>query len=99
MCHVRCRTCRARRTLPRHPDSYQRKPPQCRTPGCKSTTYTVDQYRQRAERGPKAPKPCRCLGYHFPHSSKRGFCMANPSFARLVAEREIQEMFDETVPF
>jgi hypothetical protein len=79
MCYVRCRRCDGRRTLSRHPDSYTRKPPRCRTPGCKSHEYRVDTYRMKHERGPAAPKPCRCFGMHFPHRRTSGFCIHGPN--------------------
>ena len=74
MSHVRCRKCGGRRTLPKHPDSYLRKPPRCRTPGCKSHEYRVDRYRETKEIGVRG---CRCNGYHFPHHKGRGACLHN----------------------
>lgn len=87
MAWVRCTRCRARRTLVRHPDAYTR-PPQCRAPGCKSRRFTVDAYRTRMERGAKAPRPCRCLGYHFPHRSAAGRCLHNPSLEQWEQQEE-----------
>lgn len=75
MSHVRCRKCEGRRTLPKHPDAYLRKPPRCRTPGCKSHEYRVDRYRETKEIGSHGR---RCNGYHFPHYKGRGACLHNP---------------------
>lgn len=89
MAYVRCRKCRGRRTLSRHPDEYLRKPPRCRTPGCKSHDYTVDTYRTRRERGPKAPRPCRCYNYSFPHRRSGGYCCHNHNLTEdMMRERE-----------
>ena len=90
MSHVRCRRCGARRTLAKHPDTYMPgRAPRCRGGGCRSREYRVDHYRQRHEVGKHAPKPCRCLGYSFPHYRGRGWCDHNPALtADDMAERQ-----------
>lgn len=96
MTHVRCRKCQARRTLPRYPDEYLRKPPRCRTAGCRSTSYRVDRYRDQVECGGKI-KPCYpgrggCDGLAFPHRRGSLGCEHHPAE---VARRTA----DDCVPF
>jgi len=69
---VRCsrKACQARRTLPRHPDSYIR-PPRCH---CGSTSWRIDRYRMTQE----FPELCQCDGYWFPHRPGSGMCRSNP---------------------
>ncbi len=69
-----------------HPDHYVRKPPACRTYGCKSTKYRVDRWRQLHERAPFGPKPCRCGEYAgrtgaMPHRKGSGWCEHNPNIS------------------
>lgn len=82
MPHVRCRACRARRTLTRNPEEYYRIPP-CRR--CGKRNWGLDTYRSKHERGSK-PRTGRCYpgrdscgGYHFPHRKGSGFCDHNPN--------------------
>lgn len=71
--HVRCKRCRARRTLNRAPDHYFILP-RCRSCG-KRAGYNVDHWRRLHERG---KPPCRCQWYHHPHRRGSGLCMHNP---------------------
>ena len=62
--HVRCKKCRARRVLPKHPDEYKFIP-HCKS--CDNTTYTVDKWmmeRNTSTTGPKA-LGCNCAGYYW----------------------------------
>lgn len=74
--YVRCRCCLARRTLTRSLRSSTRLP-RCRD--CGARDYRVDTYRQRHERGARAPRPCSCPEYHFPHRRGSGMCQWNPN--------------------
>lgn len=90
MAYVRCTYCRTRRTLNFYPQEYLRIPP-CRTPGCNNRrkrrglpiSYYVDKWRERHERAPYAPKPCKCGEVYgptgeFPHRRGSGHCIHNP---------------------
>ena len=50
----RCRGCKGRKTLTKHPDQYIR-PPVC---SCGRSDWAVDHYRMRV--GPKENKLCHC---------------------------------------
>lgn len=54
--HCRCRHCRTRRALPRHPDTYKILPP-CRV--CGRRSYHVDQWMQKRD---VAAMLCTCGG-------------------------------------
>jgi hypothetical protein len=95
MPYVRCRKCRARRTLPQHPDEYLRKPPRCRC--CRGREYTVDAHRTHKEpgRGGRAraatcyPGRGGCNNYSFPHRRGSGYCYHNPKLTEdMMRERE-----------
>lgn len=77
MSHVRCKSCRARRTLAMRPDHYMPgRVPRCL--GCgKRAGWNEDRWRSIHEVGPKAKKPCRCNDYPFPHARGRGWCEHN----------------------
>ena len=69
--HCRCRACRTRRVLPKHPEHYDRLP-QCRV--CGKRNYHVDKWMNR--RNVKA-MTCTCNGsgaYHYPHRRGSPFC-------------------------
>jgi len=69
--HCRCKHCRARRALPKHPDEYQLQP-KCRN--CGHRGFVVDRYRQVG----KDKKPtCHQDCYHFPHRQGSGGCKFN----------------------
>lgn len=53
----RCKICRARRTLAKHPDAYRREP-KCPCGG----SYSPDSYRRTKEHKLTA---CYCSGYHW----------------------------------
>lgn len=103
MCWVRCSWCKARRTLNRKPDAYT-VVPKCRTPGCwtrsrksgRGQRWYVDKWRAKHERGPKAPRACRCgepmalNGKTFPHRLGSGFCKHNHS----LTEEQIRERLE-----
>lgn len=91
MPYVRCSYCQARRTLARHPDSYQ-VVPRCRAPGCAPKQrrrqvpqrYYVDRWRAKHERsvgnkGRCYPGRSGCSAYHFPHRRGSGACWFNPN--------------------
>lgn len=90
MAFVRCSYCRARRTLARYPDQYYLVPT-CKTPGCnnrrkrlkKPISYYIDRWREKNERAPHAPRPCKCGHVYgatgeFPHRRGSGQCIHNP---------------------
>jgi len=70
----RCRKCRARRTLKRHPDNYI-KIPRCY---CGSNEWVVDAYRMNKEYLIWRSEKCDCPGYSFPHRRTGGWCFHNP---------------------
>lgn len=71
-CHSRCRKCRSRRALARHPDAYQIQP-RCRN--CGSRDHVADKWMN--ERNTKA-MTCRCDGHGsglpFPHRRGSLWC-------------------------
>jgi len=74
--HTRCKPCRARRKLSRHPDEYQLQP---RCTNCGERSWVVDQYRHRVELPQMRAKAgryrsCHCDGYHFAHRIGFGAC-------------------------
>ncbi|WAX22826.1 hypothetical protein MAJJADAN_00064 [Pseudomonas phage Amjad_SA] len=74
--HARCRQCRARRVLSRHPDAY-RTLPRCRN--CGARDYHADKWMN--ERNVKA-MTCHCSGhgpgYHYPHRRGALWCNYQP---------------------
>lgn len=105
MSYVRCRWCRARRTLARHPDEYTRVPKCRRCRGAErhndgQQLYYVDRYRARAERGKGAkaalcyPGRGGCNGYHFPHRRGSRFCDHNPK----LTEDDLRERHERGCP-
>lgn len=69
------------------PDSYVR-PPRCKSPGCHSTKWRLDKYREYKETGFNAPRPCtdaRCF-YTFPHRRGSKWCCHNPNWTSLDAK-------------
>ena len=66
--HVRCRSCRARRVLPKHPDLY-RLQPQCRR--CRVRNYVADLWMNQRNTRAMA---CYCYGYPFIHRVSSRFC-------------------------
>lgn len=59
---VRCRKCRARQTINKHPDAYVR-PKRCWS--CRSTELVVDKYRDTKREARR--QTCTCDGSWYPH--------------------------------
>lgn len=74
--HVRCRKCRARRVLPRHPERYAGRLPVCRSPGCGSRDYVADKWMNERNTSPRGTRAmgCTCAGYWFTHRRGSLFC-------------------------
>lgn len=73
--HCRCRSCRSRRKLSRHPNQYW-KQPKCQ---CGAREWVIDQYRHRVEleqmrRKAGRYKVCHADCFHFPHRMGSGGC-------------------------
>lgn len=66
--HCRCRRCRARKVLRRHPDGYTRQP-QCRV--CGQRDFVVDAWMMKRDTHAAA---CTCGGYHFWHRMGSKHC-------------------------
>lgn len=73
--HCRCRNCRTRRVLPKHPEHY-RTLPQCRV--CNTRDYHVDKWMNARD---TKSMTCTCNGsgaYHYPHRRGSPFCWFRP---------------------
>ena len=61
--HCRCRTCRTRRVLKRHPETYLTQP---KCAHCGARNFTADKWMNERK---NKKHTCHCDGYHFPHRS------------------------------
>ena len=68
-CHVRCRCCRARRVLPRHPERYVRALPRCSS--CGARAWAADKWMNNR---PTGKLGCICGGYWFKHRKGSLYC-------------------------
>ena len=88
--------CRARRTLPKHPDVYIR-PPKC---DCGRREWAVDT--DRMTRWYRESLLCTCEGYHHKHRKGSPFCIHNPMGEYRQAQRlgyEDDELLAEGVNY
>lgn len=68
--HCRCRKCRTRRVLPKHPDEYARgRLPSCEV--CGARDYHPDKWMNARD---TSKTSCTCAGYWFPHRKGSLFC-------------------------
>lgn len=57
--HCRCRKCRTRRVLKRHPETYATQP---KCSHCGARDFHADKWMNE-----RKTVTCHCDGYHFPH--------------------------------
>lgn len=91
----RCRHCRARQTLNKHPDAYIR-PPRCRSCQQKGTLI-VDLYRDTKREARRAT--CYCDGWWFPHRRGTAGCEADRPDMFDPAQFEPFDIEGDTAPF
>lgn len=77
--HTRCRHCRSRRKLPRHPNEYRLQP---KCTNCGGRDWRKDEYRHRVELPQMRLKQgryavCRSC-FHYPHRIGSDGCIFNP---------------------
>lgn len=80
--HCRCRTCRARRKLPKHPDEYLRQP---KCANCGARSWLRDDYRHRIELPQMRAKTgryktCHADCFHHPHRAGSTGCKFDKDF-------------------
>lgn len=83
---MRCSRCRARFTLKRHPDLYQRA---VRCPSCQSlTVYSCEAARRREL---AKQETCHCPNFPFPHrSGSLRLCWNHPKIEQSPTEEEVE---------
>lgn len=72
----RCKKCKRRKTLKRHPDNYVIVP-KC---SCGNNTWNIDNYRIKVEYKNSRINKCYCFVYKFPHRKSSGYCVHGKLF-------------------